>query len=103
MTKEILPTMQACSFALVILHTKELVQQELGDQNRDIHIPSEQLCQFLAAAESIVRDAGSLGKHSIASGVKKRKRLKTPPEEIASDDEVRYVEQERKMARRIEA
>jgi alkylated DNA nucleotide flippase Atl1 len=36
---------------------------------------------------------GSLGKHSIAPGLKKRKRSETPPEQIASGDEAKYVGQ----------
>jgi hypothetical protein len=78
------------------------VQKELGDQNREIHISGQQLCQFLAAAESKVQQARSLGKHSVAPGVKKKKRSETPPEEIASADEARYIEQERRAAKRIE-
>jgi len=76
---------------------EELVQKELGDQNREIHISGQQLCQFLAAAESKVQRAGSLGIHLVAPGVKKRKRSATPPDEIASGDEARYVEQEERV------
>jgi len=79
------------------------VQKELGDQNREIRISGQQLCQFLAAAECKVQQAGSLGKHSVAPGIKKRKRPETPPEEIASGDEARFMEQERKVAKRMEA
>lgn len=52
-------------------------------------------------AESKVQQAGSLGKHSVAPGVKKRKRLETPLEEIASGDGVRYAEQEERAVKRI--
>jgi hypothetical protein len=69
-------------------------------------VSAEQLCQYLTAAETKVRKvqqlrSRSLGKHSIVPGLKKRKRSKTPPEQIASVDEARYVEQEQRAAKRI--
>ena len=64
-------------------------------------VSAEQLCQYLTAAETKVRQLGSLGKHSIAPGLKKRKRSETPPEQIASGDEARYVEQEQRTAKRM--
>jgi hypothetical protein len=88
-------------FRLTDFAYEELAQKELGDQNREIHISSQQLCRFLAAMESKVQQVGSLSKHSIAPGVKKRKRSETPPEEIASSDEARYAGQEERAAKRI--
>ncbi|CAI6342366.1 unnamed protein product [Periconia digitata] len=82
---------------------EELVQEELGDQNREINVSGQQLCQFLAAAENKVQQDRSLSKHLVAPGIRKRKRPDTPPEEIASSDEAQYMEQERKVARRMEA
>ncbi|KAH8722734.1 hypothetical protein GQ44DRAFT_729367 [Phaeosphaeriaceae sp. PMI808] len=82
---------------------EELVKKELGDQTREIHISGQQLCQFLTAAESMVQRAGTLHKSSLPPGVKKRRRSETPPEEIASDDEARFIEQERKVVKRMEA
>jgi len=79
------------------------VQKELGDQNQEIHISGQQLCQFLTAAEGKAQQVKSLGKHSVAPGVKKRRRSKTPPEEITPGDEARYIEQERKVAKRMGA
>ena len=79
------------------------MQEELGDQDREIHISGQQLCQFLAAAEKKAQQGTPLGKHMVAPGIKKRKRSETPPDEIASGDEARYREQERKAARHTEA
>ncbi|CAN9300260.1 unnamed protein product [Alternaria alternata] len=81
---------------------EELVQEQLGDQDAEIHISSQQLCQFLDAAERKEQQSGSLGKHIISPSIKKRKRSKTPPEEIGSGDEAQYIQQERKVAKRSE-
>jgi hypothetical protein len=72
----------------------------MGDEDTEICISGIQLCQYLAAAESKVRRAQSLGKHTVAHEVKKRKRSETPPEEIRSGDEARYIEQEKSTAKR---
>jgi hypothetical protein len=77
------------------------VHREIGEEDRELIVPSEQLCQYLAAAESKVQQTESLGKHSIGPGVRKRKRSPTPPEEITSSDEVRYVEREERAAKRM--
>ena len=77
------------------------MQKEIGDQKPDIIISSQQLCQYLAAAESKVQQAGSLGKHCVAPGVKKRKRSETPPEELVSGDEAKYFEREQRAVKRI--
>jgi hypothetical protein len=71
----------------------------MGDEDVEICISGEQLCQYLAAAERKVRQAQSLGKHSFAPKVKKRKRSETPPEDIASSDEAGYVEDEQRAAK----
>jgi hypothetical protein len=71
----------------------------MGDRNVEICISGVQLCQYLAAAERKVRRAQSLGKHSFAPEVKKRKRSETPPEEITSGDEAGYVEDEQRAAK----
>ena len=63
----------------------------MEDEDTAIGISSIQLCQYLAAAERKGRRAQSLIKHSFAHEVKKRKRSETPPEEITSGDEARYV------------
>ena len=64
-------------------------------------VSAQQLCQYLTAAETKVRQLGSLGKHSIAPGLKKRKRPKTPPDHIASGDEARYTDQEERALKHI--
>ena len=53
---------------------------------REIRLSTQQLCQYLAAAEDKIQGQGALVKHSILPGVKKRKRSETPPERMASDD-----------------
>jgi hypothetical protein len=80
----------------------ELVQEQLGDQGEEIHLSSQQLCQFLYAAESKVQQLGSLGKHFVSPSIKKRKRSETPPEEIGSGDEAQYIQQERKVPKCLE-
>lgn len=77
------------------------MQQEMGDWDQELTISSEQLCDYLAAAEAKTRKLGSLGQHVIAPGVKKRKRSETPPEEITADDEARYTEREERTAKRL--
>jgi hypothetical protein len=49
----------------------------------------------------MVNRSESLGEHLVGPGIKKRKRSETPPEEITSNDEARYVEQEERAAKRI--
>lgn len=72
----------------------------MEDEDTEIGISSIQLCQYLAAAERKGLRAQSLTKHSFAHKVKKRKRSETPPEEIRSGDEARYVEAEQKAVKR---
>jgi hypothetical protein len=72
----------------------------MGDEDTEICISGIQLCQYLAAAESKARGAQSLGKHSFAHEVKKRKRSETPPEEITSGDEARDVKDEQRAEKR---
>jgi hypothetical protein len=72
----------------------------MEDEDTAIDISSIQLCQYLAAAERKGRRAQSLIKHSFAHEVKKRRRSETPPEEITSGDEARYVEDEQRAAKR---
>ncbi|KAI1667407.1 hypothetical protein L13192_08116 [Pyrenophora tritici-repentis] len=70
---------------------EELVQEQLGNQDEEIHISSQQLCQFLDAAERRVRlQSGLLTRNIIPPSITKRRRSETPPEEIGSEDEVRY-------------
>ncbi|KAI9695105.1 MAG: hypothetical protein M1820_008909 [Bogoriella megaspora] len=79
---------------------EELVQNEMGDEDTEIYVSAIQLCQYLAVAESKVGRGQSLIEHSFAYEVKKRKRSETPPEEIGSSDEARYIEQEQRAAKR---
>ena len=79
---------------------KRLAKEEIGNQDQELVISAQQLCEFLTAAETKVRKRGSLSKDPIPPGVKKRKRSETPSEEIASNDEARYAEQEERAAKR---
>ncbi|CAI6226660.1 unnamed protein product [Periconia digitata] len=75
--------------------------KELGDEGRELVISTRQLCEYLDAAETMVRGVELLGEHALPPEIKKRKRSETPPEEINSSDEARYVEQEERAAKRI--
>ena len=78
------------------------MEDAIGGGDREILLSTQQLCQYLAAAEDKIRGQRALVKHSILPGVKKRKRSETPPERLASDDEAKYAEQELKAIKRIE-
>jgi hypothetical protein len=78
---------------------EELVQNEMGDEDAVLCIFEIELFQFLAAAEKKARYIPLPGKHSVASGVRKRRRSETSPEEIRSDGDTRYIEQEVKAAK----
>jgi len=64
-------------------------------------VTTQQLCEYLDAAETMAGPLESLGEHSIAPGLKKRKRSETPPDQITSGDEARYVKQEERAAKRM--
>ena len=72
----------------------------IGDLNQPIIVSSEQLCQYLTAAEAIAQKKNKRIRHSIP-GIKKRKRSRTPPEQMTSDDEAEYVEQEQRVDERM--
>jgi hypothetical protein len=78
------------------------MEDTIGGGDREILLSTQQLCQYLAAAEDKIRGQRALVKHSILPGVKKRKRSETPPERLASDDEAKYTEQELRAAKRME-
>ncbi|KAK4996010.1 hypothetical protein LTR66_004285 [Elasticomyces elasticus] len=79
---------------------EELTGSVIEDDDRDITVSAQQLCQYLAQAESRARGRELRVKHTIPSGVRKRKRSETPEEAIAPGDETRFLEQERKAAKR---
>ncbi|KAF1992951.1 hypothetical protein P154DRAFT_451502 [Amniculicola lignicola CBS 123094] len=79
---------------------KELVEEELGDEDAEICISGIQLCRYVDAAE--IKERRALRKESLADNVHVRKRSETPPEEIQSSDEARYAEQEERAAKRTE-
>lgn len=57
-----------------------------------MNVSGQQFCQFPAVAENKTQQGILLGKHIVALGIKKRKWLETPLEEIASSDKLRYAE-----------
>ena len=62
---------------------------------------SQQLCEYLDAAENRFQRQKRVVKRSAPPGVKICKRSETPPETMASDDEANLVEQEQRAARRM--
>ncbi|KAH0565679.1 hypothetical protein GP486_000919 [Trichoglossum hirsutum] len=81
---------------------KGLTEDIVRDGDREILLSTQQLCQYLTDGEDQVRRWEMLSKNPIPPGVKKRKRSRTPPERITSDDKAKYVEQEQKAAKRME-
>lgn len=79
---------------------KGLVQRKVGDLDEDITISTRQLCEFLDTAEAKIYERESLSQDLIPFGVKKRKRPETPPEEMVSGDEARFVQLEERAAKR---
>ncbi|KAF2804425.1 uncharacterized protein BDZ99DRAFT_525633 [Mytilinidion resinicola] len=79
---------------------EELTKDEFSGEGREIIISTQELCQYLAAAEDKVQGQRVLVRHSILPGMKKRKRSETPPEKLASDDEAKYAEREERAAKR---
>lgn len=65
---------------------EELTEDAIGGGGREILLSTQQLCQYLAAAEDEIQGQRALVKHSILPGVKKRKKSETPPERMASDN-----------------
>jgi hypothetical protein len=80
---------------------KELALRESRDKDREIVVTTQQLCEYLDAAETKVARLESLSEDSIAPGLKKRKRAETPPDQITSGDEAKYVGQEERAAKRM--
>ncbi|KAF2105498.1 hypothetical protein BDV96DRAFT_509271 [Lophiotrema nucula] len=80
---------------------EQLAAREIGDTDRELVITTQQLCEYLDAAETRVAGLKSLSKHSLAPGLKKRKRSETPEDQITSDDEARYAQQEERAAKRM--
>jgi hypothetical protein len=70
-------------------------------KGQEIIVSTQQLCQYLDAAEDKIRKQRILVKHSIPVGIKKRKRSETPPEKIVPDDEAKYTRLEQRAAKRI--
>ncbi|MCJ1426648.1 hypothetical protein MMC29_004551 [Sticta canariensis] len=80
------------------------VERELGDQNRELVVSAQELCQYLTEAETqVIREQQeSLNKVSLPGRNNKRKRTATPPDQLTPDDEERFAEQEQRAAGRME-
>ena len=91
-------------FQLSDFACEELTRDTIIGEDREIIVSTQELCQYLTAAEDKIRRQrqGTLLRHSISLGVKKRKRSETPPERTASDDEAKYAEREERAAKRME-
>lgn len=66
----------------------------MGEYDVPITIPAAQLCQYLETAERESKKEQPKCKASLPVDTKKRCRSATPPEQIATDDEAEYVEEE---------
>ena len=74
----------------------------MKDENREIIVSAQQLCQFLTAAEDVTQNRKTFVEHSLRPGFRRRKRSETPPKKIASDNKKEYVQQEQKAFKRME-
>lgn len=76
-----------------------IAQEEMGDDDAEFCISGAQLCQYVATAENNVQRA--MREELLPDGIfHKRRRWTTPPEEIRSEDEAKYAEQEKRAAKR---
>lgn len=93
--------MHLSDFACEKLAQDKIGHQHKGQgQDRELVVSAEQLCQYLAKAESMNQSLERV-KQPIAPGIIKRKRSETPPEEITSSDETWYTQQEERAAKRV--
>jgi hypothetical protein len=80
---------------------EELTKDVIEEGKREVILSTRELCDYLSAAEDKMCREGSLVRHSIPAGVKKRKRSITPPDVMVSADEAKYVEEEEREAKRV--
>ncbi|OAL56152.1 hypothetical protein IQ07DRAFT_583540 [Pyrenochaeta sp. DS3sAY3a] len=80
---------------------EELTKDEISSKEPDIFVSSKELCQYLDAAEHKMSRHDGLVKHTVVPGVKKRKRSATPPDEINTSDEERYIKEEERATKRV--
>ncbi|KAL6711565.1 hypothetical protein ACN47E_004499 [Coniothyrium glycines] len=79
---------------------RRIVEEEMGGEDAELCISGSQLCQYVATAENNVQRA--MREEPLPDGIKinKRRRSSTPPEEIRSEDEAKYIQREEKVAKR---
>lgn len=80
---------------------EELAHREIQDEDRELIISTRELCKYLNVAEAMTEQSDALGEHALDPRIKKRKRSETPPENINSDDEARYLGEEEREAKRV--
>lgn len=79
---------------------EELTKDVVVTEGREIIVSTQELCNYLSAAEGKMRRETSLVRHSIPAGVKKRKRSETPTDVMVPRDEARYIKEEEREAKR---
>src|SRR2546423_15692325 len=75
----------------------------MGDEDRELVVSAQQLCQYLAAAETMVRQRESLSKHTFASGSKKRKRSETPQRPLGAIHHIKPVTLDRVVIKKVKS
>jgi len=78
----------------------ELTEHKFDSGVRKIIVPTQELCQYLMAAESTIRRQDALVKHDLVPGVRKRRRSEMPHEEMTSSDEARGESKRREQEER---
>ena len=73
----------------------------MGGLDQELAVSTQRLCEILRAAEVNIRRTESLSQDLVPSGVKKRKRSETPPEDLVSGDKARFVHLEERAAKHI--
>lgn len=79
---------------------QDIVHNEMGNEDSEISISGAQLFEYLSEAEKRTQQYRPQGTKPLPPGVKKRQRSETPPEELASEDEAKFAEQEERAAKR---
>lgn len=73
----------------------------MGDLDQELAISTQWLCEILRVAKFNIRRIESLSQDLVPSGVKKRKRSETPPEDLVSGDKARFIHLEERAAKHI--
>lgn len=82
----------------------ELTEGIIDKEDREITLSTQELCQYLTDAEDrlqVVQKQKALSDHSDLSDITDDYGPQIPAEEIAADDEAKYIEQEERAAERM--